>query len=135
MVINCDQVNANSPSKYSVLKCGQVNVNARGSIPYELHNCNSNLFFPFSMNFLISHHKDIFECLWNPKPETFFLPFFFSRYPLRYHDKKKSINFYTIQHPKGFFLFSFVRKVDWWSFTRGLSQIWLQVKEESFIFW
>jgi hypothetical protein len=24
MVINCDQVNANSPSKYSALKCGQV---------------------------------------------------------------------------------------------------------------
>ncbi len=33
------------------------------------------------------------------------------------------------------FLFNFVRLVDWQSSTRGLSQTWLQITEESRKFW
>lgn len=32
---------------------------------------------------------------------------------------------------EGFFLFNFVRWVDWQSFTRGLNQIWLNIREKS----
>jgi hypothetical protein len=35
----------------------------------------------------------------------------------------------------GFFLFKFFKEADWWSPTRGMSQIWLDVRQWSGRFW
>jgi hypothetical protein len=58
------------------------------------------------------------------------------------HDKKitglrilTGWNVSPTQGKQGFFFFKIFKEADWWSPTRGMSQIWLDVRQWSRIFW